>query len=65
MPKAITALARMLAILYYRAVRYQKPYEDIGKDAYEERYRQQTLRRISKTAEKLGFQLVPVNLNAA
>jgi len=65
MPKAITALARMLAILYYRAVRYQKPYEDIGKDAYEERYRQQTLRRISKTSEKLGFQLVPVNLNAA
>ncbi|HEY3780339.1 MAG TPA: IS110 family transposase [Fimbriimonadaceae bacterium] len=65
MPKAITAIARILAILYYRAVRYQKSYEDIGKEAYEERNREQTLRRISKTAEKLGFQLIPLNLNAA
>jgi archaellum component FlaC len=62
MPKAVTAIARILATLYYRAIRYQTAYDDAGGQLYEERYRQHTLKRMAKTAQKLGYQLVPLNL---
>jgi transposase len=57
-PKAITAMARKLACLYYRLIRHGQQYVDKGMEYYEARYREQQIRSLTKTANKLGFQLV-------
>jgi len=57
-PKAITAMARKLACLFYRLIKHGKPYVDKGTEYYEARYREQQIRSLSKKAQKLGLQLV-------
>jgi transposase len=54
-PKAITAMAHMLARLVYRMLRYGEQYVDKGMKYYEEKYRQQEIRNIHKKAKHLGF----------
>ena len=56
--KAITATARKLAILVYRALKGDLVYTDPGADAYDARYRDQLTRRLHHRATKLGFALV-------
>ena len=55
------ATARKLATLIYRLLRWGQPYMDAGATAYENRYRQQRVRRLMTTAKELGYQLAPVN----
>lgn len=57
-PKAITATARKLAILVYRALKGELVYKDPGQSAYEEKHRERTLRSVRTRAKKLGFGLV-------
>ena len=57
-PKAITAMARKLACLFYRLIRHGQQYVDKGVEYYEARYREQQIRALTKRANKLGFQLV-------
>ena len=57
-PKAITAMARKLACLFYRLIKHGQPYVDKGTEYYEARYREQQIRSLSKRAQKLGFELV-------
>jgi transposase len=57
-PKAITAMARKLACLFYRLIKHGQPYVDKGTEYYEARYREQQIRSLSKKAQKLGLQLV-------
>jgi transposase len=57
-PRAITAMARKLACLYYRLIKHGQQYVDNGTEYYEARYREQQLRWLSKRAQKLGVQLV-------
>lgn len=57
-PKAVTAMARKLACLYFRLIRHGQPYVDKGTDYYEARYREQQLRSLAKRAQKLGAHLV-------
>jgi hypothetical protein len=57
-PKAITAMARKLACLFYRLIQHGQPYVDKGTEYYEARYREQQLRSLSKKAQKLGLQLI-------
>jgi transposase len=45
-PKAITAMAHKLAVLFYRMLRFGQEYVDRGQKFYEERYRQQQLTRL-------------------
>jgi transposase len=54
-PKAITAMAHMLARLVYRMLRYGEQYVDKGMKYYEEKYRQHEIRSIQKKAKDLGF----------
>ena len=54
-PKAITAMAHMLARLIYRMLRYGKQYLDKGMNYYEEKYRQHQIYSIEKKAKELGF----------
>jgi transposase len=57
-PKAITAMARKLACLYYRLIRHGQQYVDKGTDYYEARYREQQLNALVRKANKLGVQIV-------
>lgn len=60
-PKAITAMARKLACLYYRLIKRGQQYVDKGTEYYEGRYREQQIRSLAKKAQKLGIQLVIPN----
>ncbi len=57
-PQAITATARKLAILVYRALKGELVYRDPGADAYDLQQRARTLRRLRQRAATLGFELV-------
>lgn len=56
--KAITATARKLAILLYRALKEGLVYQDPGAAAYDASHRQRVLRRLRQRAAALGFSLV-------
>ena len=56
---AATAIARKLAVLYYRLMTKGLDYVEQGVQRYEEKYRQQTLRYLQKTAQALGFAIAP------
>lgn len=58
---AVFATARKLATLIYRLLRWGQPYVDEGAAAYEARYQQQRIGRLTATAKDLGFQLLPVS----
>jgi transposase len=60
-PKAITAMARKLACLFYMLVKHGQQYVDKGSEYYEARYREQQVRSLTKKAQKLGFELVIPN----
>ena len=57
-PQAITATARKLAILVYRALKGELTYRDPGAEAYDVKQRTRVLRRLRQTATTLGFDLV-------
>ncbi len=57
-PKAITAMARKLACLFYRLIQHGQQYVDKGTEYYEARYREQQIRSLATRAQKLGLQLV-------
>jgi hypothetical protein len=57
-PKAITATARKIALLVYRALRGDLVYADPGADAYEEQHRARTLKNLRNRAKRLGFDLI-------
>ncbi len=56
-PKAITAMAHMLARLVYGMLRYGEQYVDKGMSYYEERYREHEIRSMQKRAKELGLQI--------
>jgi transposase len=60
-PKAITAMARKLACLYYRLIKHGQQYVDKGIAYYEARYREQQIRSLIKKAQQLGLQVVATN----
>jgi len=57
-PQAITATARKLAVLVYRALKGELVYRDPGAEAYDRQQRSRVLRRLRRTATTLGFELV-------
>ena len=57
-PKAITATARKLAILVYRMLKYNMPYQHTSAADYDKRQRTRILRGLRKRATSLGFELV-------
>lgn len=59
-PKAVTATARKIAVLFYNTLRYGKAYVDPGADYYEQRYRKRTIESLRRRADALGFSLVEV-----
>jgi transposase len=57
-PQAITATARKLAILVYRALKGELVYRDPGADAYNRQQRTRRLQQIRDRAATLGFDLI-------
>ena len=57
-PCALTATARKLAILVYRALKGELVYRDPGADAYDLQPRTRLVRRLRQRAATLGFSLV-------
>lgn len=56
---AVFATARKLAQLIYRLLRWGQPYVDEGVEAYEKRYQQGRVKRLTAAANDLGYQLMP------
>ena len=56
---AVFSMARRLAVLIYRMLRYGQDYVDIGEDLYEARFRQRRLAGLAHAAQSLGLKLVP------
>jgi transposase len=57
-PKAITAMAHMLARLTYRMLKYGEAYVDKGVQYYEERLREQGLKKLHRDAAALGMAVI-------
>jgi transposase len=58
-PKANTATARKIAVIYYSMLRYGTEYVEKGQQWYDEQYRSRVERNLRRRAADLGFQLVP------
>ena len=56
--QAVTATARKLAVLFYKALRFGMTYADPGVSAYEARYRHHLVQHLERRAKSLGFTLV-------
>jgi transposase len=56
--QAVTATARKLAVLFYKALRFGMAYADPGVSAYEARYRHRLVQHLERRAKSLGFTLV-------
>lgn len=63
--KALTATARKIAILFYRAMRFGMCYEDPGADQYEQRYRERVVKQLHRRAAHFGFSLQPVEMSVS
>lgn len=59
-PKAITATARKLALMVFRALKQGLRYVDPGQNWYERQYRERVLKTIARKAQQLGYILTPV-----
>jgi len=58
--KALTATARKIAILFYRAMRFGMRHQDPGADQYERRYRERVVKQLHRRAAHFGFSLTPM-----
>lgn len=58
-PKAITATARKLAIIFYNMVKYQQEYREIDITTYNLKYKERVLKNLRSKAKIMGFKLVP------
>jgi transposase len=58
--KAVVATARKIAERVYRMLKYGQEYVRQAEHAYEEAYRQRTVKGLARKAKSLGYQLVPV-----
>jgi transposase len=57
-PKAMTATARKIAVIFYHMVKERKPYRDLGEDYYVKQNQERTLKRLQRQAKSLGYTLV-------
>lgn len=59
--KALTATARKLAIIFYRMVKYQIEFIELGADYYIRNHAPRVKRQLDRKARLLGYKLVPIN----
>jgi transposase len=59
-PKAITATARKIAVIYYSMLRDGTEYVEKGQEWYDQQYRSRVERNLRRRAADLGFRLLPL-----
>lgn len=57
--QAIVATAHKIARTVYALLKKRVPFQEMGADEYERRYRQRAIARLRKKASALGYRLVP------
>jgi hypothetical protein len=62
---ATFALARKVATLIYRMLRYGQDYVDIGEQACEAKFHACRVRNLELTAQSLAFKLTPIEIPAS
>jgi len=62
---AVLAMARRLAIIVYRLLRYGQAYIDEGMQAYEERFKAARLRTCKLIAKEFGYKVLPLEEQAS
>ena len=60
-PKAITATAHKIAIIFYRMLKQGEQYVEKGQDTYKKQFEAQQLKYMERRAKEMGFTLVPSN----
>jgi transposase len=60
-PKAITATARKIAVIFYSMLTRGTEYVEAGLQCYEERYKERVLKSLQKRAQELGCMLIPIS----
>jgi transposase len=58
-PKALTATARKLAVIFYRMVTRREPYREAGETAYTQQQKDRFLKRLKRQAKQFGYVLTP------
>jgi transposase len=58
-PKAFTATARKLALIFYHMVTKREPYREAGEAAYTQQQKARQLKRLQRQAKHAGFVLTP------
>lgn len=58
-PKATTAAAHKLAILFFNMLKNGQEYVESGQDYYEQQYKERLIKNLQKNAKNLGYTLVP------
>jgi transposase len=61
---AVFAIARQLARLVYRMLRYGQDYIDVGEQAYTARFQARRLAGLTRAAKDLGYRLMPDRIPA-
>ena len=64
-PKAITAAAHKLARIFYHLWSRCETYSDPGVEAYQQQYRERTLKQLQRKAQALGLCLPLVTLRTS
>nr|MBA3814539.1 transposase [Alphaproteobacteria bacterium] len=59
-PKAVTATARKIAVIFYSMLTKGTEYVEAGLQYYETQYKERVLKSLQKRAQELGCMLVPV-----
>ncbi len=57
-PKAMTATARKLAVIFYKMVKDKTPYSELGEDYNLKQNQERVLKRLQRHAKRLGYDLV-------
>lgn len=57
-PKAMTATARKIAVIFYHMVKERTPYRDLGEEYYVKQNQDRALKRLQRQAKQLGYTLV-------
>jgi transposase len=58
-PKAMTATAHKIAVIFYHLVRERTVYREAGEAEYTQQQEQRMLKRLKKQAKRLGYLLTP------
>ena len=61
-PKAITATARKLAVIFYNMVTRQEEYKPLDPLSFEKKHHDRALKSLIRRAQTMGFDLVPAKV---